>query len=185
MTDERETAPAGARAGRRPETLFLAKFLGLLVVFFAAVAPRPLNDALVEPFTAGVARAGGAVIALVGEDVRMTGTTIASSRFAVDIRNGCNGLETVFLFAAAVLAFPAPWKLRLAGLAAGTVLIQLFNLVRIASLYFIGLHFPRLFEESHVVVFQVLVVLFGVALFLVWAHRYALPPRPATRDARP
>lgn len=185
MPDERTKEQGEAPAKKRPESLFLVKFLGLLVLFFAAVAPKPLNDRIVEPFTAGVARAGGAVIGLLGEDVRMKGTTIASSRFAVDIRNGCNGLETVFIFAAAVLAFPAPWKLRLAGLAAGTVLIQLFNLVRIASLYFIGLHFPKLFEESHVVVFQVLVVLFGVALFLLWAQRYALPPRPAPGDPRP
>ena len=37
---------------------------------------------------------------------------------ASQIENGCNGLETLLLFASAVLAFPAPWKRRLAGLAA-------------------------------------------------------------------
>ena len=162
------------------EKAFLLKFLLLVVVFFLAVAPTPVNDAVVEPFTALVAKAGGMACRLFGEQTEMRGTAITSPRFAVNIRNGCNGLETIFIFAAAVLAFPAPWKRRLAGLAGGIVLIQLFNLVRIVSLFYIGIHFPKLFEDWHTVVWQVLVVLFGFLLFLLWAARFALPARPQT-----
>ncbi len=172
-----EEEAGGKKRGLRPQAAFLLKFLGLLAVFFAIVAPKPMNDRLVEPFTAGVARAGSAACRLFGEPARTQGTTMSSPRFAVNIRNGCNGLETVFIFAAAVLAFPAAWPIRLAGLAAGTLLIEVFNLVRIVALFFTGIHFPKLFEESHAVVWQVLVILFGVALFLIWADRFALPAR--------
>ena len=133
---------------------------------------------MVEPFTGLVAKAGGAACRLFGEKTVMSGTVISSPRFAVNIRNGCNGLETIFIFAAAVLAFPAPWPRRIAGLVGGVVLIQLFNLVRIVSLFYIGIHFPKLFEDWHTVVWQVLVILFGFVLFLFWASRLALAPRP-------
>lgn len=185
MPEIEQGAPTPPRRRIRPEALFLLKFLGLLAVFFLAVAPKPMNERLVEPFTGLVAKGGGVFLNLLGQDVRMVGTAIVSARFGVNIRNGCNGLETVFIFAAAVLAFPAPWKKRLAGLVAGTVLIQAFNLVRIASLFLIGVFFPKLFEESHIVVWQILVILFGVAIFLVWADRFALPPRSTSPEPRP
>jgi len=168
--------------GLRPETAFLVKFALFLVLFFAATAPKPMNDAFVEPFTAGVARVGGFVAGLFGERTSMVGTAIVSPRFAVNVRTGCNGLETIYIFFAGVLAFPATWSRRLLGLAGGFLAIQLLNVVRIVSLFYIGVYFPKHFEDSHVVIWQAIVILFGVALFLVWADRYARPARPAAED---
>ena len=179
MSDPTPDVPApAARRRLRRDVAFLLRFLGLLALLFLAVAPRAVNDALVEPFTGLVARAGGAATRLFGEPTTMQGTVIASPRFAVNIRNGCNGLETMLIFAAGVLAFPAPWRARLAGLLLGFLLIQLVNLVRIVSLFYIGLKWPSLFQDWHTVVWQAIVVLFGVALWILWADRIALPRRP-------
>ncbi len=150
---------------------FLARFGVLLVLSYFALAARPVNDALVVPFTAGIARVCGGILGALGEPVAVAGTRIQSPAFAVEIENGCNGLETVLLFGCAVLAFPAPWKRRLVGLAVGLVAIEAFNLVRVVTLFWIGAHRPSLFGPSHTVVWQTLVVLFGVLLFLGWAAR--------------
>ena len=104
-------------------------------------------------------------------------------RFAVNVRTGCNGLETIYIFFAGVLAFPASWGRKLLGLAGGFLAIQLLNTVRIVSLFYIGVHFPEHFEDSHIVVWQAIVILFGVALFLLWADRYARPNRPEAPEA--
>jgi exosortase H (IPTLxxWG-CTERM-specific) len=167
----------------RPEVAFLLKFALLLVVFFAATAPKPMNDAFVEPFTAGVAKVGGFAARLFGEKTTMIGTAIVSPRFAVNIRTGCNGLETIYIFAAGVLAFPASFRRKLWGLLLGALAIQLLNVVRIVSLFYIGVYFPEHFEDSHIVIWQAIVILFGVALFLLWADRYARPSRPAPEEA--
>lgn len=156
---------------RRRSLVFLARFAVLLVVFYFLVAWRPVNDAAIVPFTAGVARVSAAVLRAAGEDVSVSGTQIRSSRFAVDIENGCNGVETALLFGAAVLAFPASWRRKLLGLAAGFAAIQAINLVRVVSLFWIGAHRPALFTSSHGVLWQSIVVLCGVLLFLVWATR--------------
>lgn len=163
----------------RPEAAFLLKFALFLVLFFAATAPKPMNDAFVEPFTAGVAKVSGVAARLFGEETTMVGTAIVSPRFAVNVRTGCNGLETIYIFFAGVLAFPAPWPRKVLGLVAGFLAIQLLNVVRVVSLFYIGVYFPKHFEDSHIVVWQAIVILFGVSLFLLWADRYARPPRPA------
>jgi exosortase H (IPTLxxWG-CTERM-specific) len=176
MTDDQ------AAAARRRSLSFLRRFLGLLVVFYFAVASHPVNDALIVPFTAGIARAAGAVLNVLGENVTFAGTEIRSPRFAVNIENGCNGVETALLFGSAVLAFPAPWRRRLAGLGLGFLAIQVINLVRVVSLFWIGAHRPALFSASHTVLWQSVVVLCGVLLFLIWASR--AERRPAEAVAR-
>jgi len=165
MTDER------AGAARRRSLGFLGRFAGLLVVLYAAVASHPVNDAVIVPFTAGIARTAAIVLNVLGEDVSVVGTEIRSPRFAVNIENGCNGVETALLFGSAVLAFPASWRRRLAGLALGFASIQAINLVRVVSLFWIGTHRPALFSASHTVLWQSAVVLCGVLLFLLWASR--------------
>ena len=113
---------------------------------------------------------------------------IRSSSFGVNIENGCNGVETALLFGAAVLAFPASWPRRLVGLLVGFVAIQILNLFRVITLFWIGLHRPALFNSSHTVIWQSVVVLFGV-LMPVWAVVLGrLAPRriplPVTAAAR-
>lgn len=168
------------RAARLASLLFLARFLALLVGSYVFVAWQPVNDRAVVPFTAGIARVSGAVLKVLGEPVTVTGTTISGGGFGVNIENGCNGIETILLFVSAVTAFPSPWRARLLGAAAGLLAIQLANLVRVVSLYWIGRHHPALFQSSHTVIWQSLVVLLGVVLFFVWA---ALQPRPASAES--
>ncbi|MBL8112366.1 MAG: exosortase H [Acidobacteria bacterium] len=176
---QKSSSPSSGSSRR--EIAFLGKFLLFLTLFFVAVAPKPMDEAFVKPFTNLVAKAGGAVCSALGENTSMTGTIIRSPRFAVDIKNGCNGLETMFIFAAGVLAFPSPWKPKLLGLLVGMAAIQLVNLVRIVALFFTGVFFPELFEQSHTVVWQAIVVLAGVLFFLLWASRFARP-RPAAAE---
>ncbi len=160
---------------RRREVTFLVLFVLLLGGSFSLISYGWVNDHVVEPFTGLVAKASGAVLGVLGQDVQMYGTIIRSPRFAVNIRNGCNGVEAMLIFLAAVLAFPAPWRSRLTGLALGIVAIQLVNLVRVVALFLTGAYFPRFFDTSHTVVWQTVVILFSVLLWIVWARRFAAP----------
>jgi exosortase H (IPTLxxWG-CTERM-specific) len=114
--------------------------------------------------------------------VAVGGTAITSNAFTVNIENGCNGLETALLLAAAVLAFPASWRQRLAGFFLGFALIEGVNLIRVVSLFWIGAHRPRWFGSAHTLVWQSLVVLAGVGIFVLWASIVTQKrPRPAAR----
>ncbi len=161
----------------RRELTFLILFVVILGGSFTLISVNWVNDHVIEPFTGGVARASGIALNLIGQDVRMNGTIIQNARFGVNIRNGCNGVETMLIFLAAVLAFPAPWKARLAGLALGFLAIQAINLVRVVALFLTGAYFPKLFDTSHTVIWQTVVILFGVLLWIFWANRLVAPRR--------
>ncbi len=153
----------------RPARRFLLLFASFLVLFYLGIGLHPVNDRVVVPFTAAVARVSGSILNLLGERVGVAGTTLSSSAFSVNIENGCNGLETALLLAAAVLAFPASAKQRAAGFLGGFLAIEILNLVRVVSLFWLGAHHPAYFGSAHTLVWQSMVVLAGVGLFVLWS----------------
>ncbi len=154
---------------RRSPKRFLLLFGLFLVVFYLLLGIGPVNDHVVVPFTSIIARVSGSLLRLLGERVDVSGTVISSERFSVNIENGCNGLETALLLAAAVLAFPAGWGWRAAGFFGGFAVIEAINFVRVVTLFWIGAHHPAWFGSAHTVVWQTIVVLVGVGFFVGWA----------------
>ncbi|MCU0302997.1 MAG: exosortase H [Thermoanaerobaculales bacterium] len=162
---------------QRPESRFLIVFLSILGISFTVVALKPVNDAFVVPYTTLIAKAAGIILGWFGEDITMNGCVLRSPRFAVTIYNGCNGLITSLIFISGVLAFPAPWTAKLIGVAGGLLAIQVINMIRIISLFYIGIYLPELFNSSHIFIWQSLVILAGVTLWIIWAHLFTGPPK--------
>ncbi len=175
--DESSAPPQSFWRARRQEIMFLAVFILILGGGFTLLSVNWVNDNAIEPFTAGVAKASGIALNLIGQDIEMQGTIIRNKRFAVNIKNGCNGVETMIIFLGAVLAFPASWKARGIGLFLGLLAIQFVNLIRVVALFLTGSYYPKFFDSSHTVVWQTLVILFGVVLWIFWANRFATPKR--------
>jgi len=161
----------------RPESRFLILFLSILGVSFTIVALKPVNDAFVVPYTTLIAKVAGIILGLFGEDITINGCLLRSPRFAVTIYNGCNGLITSLIFISGVLAFPARLSAKVIGVIGGLVSIQIINMVRIISLFYIGIYFPKLFNSSHIFIWQSLVILAGVTLWIVWAHLFTAQPK--------
>ena len=162
-------------ASYRQEILFVSIFMAILAGGFTLISWQPVNDNVIVPFTGGVAKASGVALNVIGQGISMDGTKIRNERFAVNIKNGCNGVETMIIFLAAVIAFPAAWKAKLAGLAIGILAIQAVNLIRVVALFLTGAYFPSFFDSSHTVVWQTIVILSGVLLWIFWANRFAAP----------
>jgi len=166
---------------QRPQVLFLIKFFVILTAAYLLIAWNPVNDHVIVPFTAGIARMSGALLNLMGQHVTMNGTIITSPRFAVNINNGCNGVEAMLILLASIVAFPASLRARAAGLALGALAVQVLNAVRIITLYLLGAYYPRLFDAFHTAVWQIIIILAAIVFFLMWSSRVG-PSRLATRS---
>ncbi|MEM9291824.1 MAG: exosortase H [Acidobacteriota bacterium] len=160
----------------RQELTFLVVFAILLGGSFTVISLPSVNDQVIVPFTGLVAKASGVALTIIDSTIVRQGTIIRNEAFAVNIKNGCNGVETMLIFCAAVLAFPAPWKSRFVGLAFGLLAIQGVNLIRVVALFLTGQHFPDFFDTSHTVLWQTVVILAGVLLWIFWADRFAGSP---------
>jgi len=160
-----------AMAIQRRQILFLVRFAVLSIIFYIPITIPALSRVTVEPFTRGLTSASAAVLNMLGQQVLTAGTIIRGGGFGVDIKNGCNAVEAVAFLAAAVLAFEAPLKLRIVGAIAGSIILEVLNVIRIVTLYLLGRYHRNLFDMFHLAVWQS--VMFGAAvlIFLIWTSR--------------
>jgi exosortase H (IPTLxxWG-CTERM-specific) len=165
---------------QRRQVLFLVKFGALLLLFYVLVALSFVDTHVILPFTRGITSISGAILNMLGQHVVVTGTIISGS-FAVDIKNGCNGIEAIVFVCAAMLAFEAPIAKRLIGALLAAIILQTLNIIRIVSLYLIGLRWPKIFETAHLAIWQTLMFAAAVFLFMAWTSRVA--PRNAVASA--
>ena len=171
---DRPTAPAAAQPGWRawwrdcaPALRFLAVFGLLLGVFYVAIL-LPACDHAFYRYLCVNATVANALLRGLGQATTVAEVTIRSAQHAVSIRRGCNAIEPAWFFCAAVLAFPGHWKRKPAGLVVGVASLLALNLVRIVSLYFIGLHLPQFFPAAHLEVWPVVFILVALALWIAW-----------------
>ena len=126
----------------------------------------------VEPWTHALAQVATFLVTLVDPNVVAAGKVMRSTAngFAVSIEAGCNGVEATIVLLAAMLAFPAPWKHKLYGLAAGTLAVQGLNIVRVISLFYLGQWNRQWFDWAHLYVWQALIMLDVLIVWLVWVR---------------
>ena len=93
--------------------------------------------------------------------------------FSMEVRDGCNGVNVVILLWAAIVAYPSKVKWTLAGMGAGLAAIQVLNLFRLISLFYLGQYSPSIFEFAHLYLWEMLIIIDAMAVFALWTRRAA------------
>ena len=163
---------------------FFFGFLILQAVLFGAELTPWAQALFVTPWTNALAAISADIVKLFDAQVLADGKVLQSLRngFAVSIEAGCNGVEATIVLIAAMLAFPATWPRKLAGVAIGIVAVQGLNVVRVISLFYLGQWSQEAFEFAHRYVWQALIMLDVLIIWLLWVRtlpRAAPSPVPA------
>ncbi len=156
---------------RNPAVRFALTFLVFLGVFSLLFQVSFIQQNVVVPLTTVSANISNVVLKLIGMRTEVNGTVISGEEgFSVNILNGCNGAYVTAILISAVLAFPSTFREKLYGLAMGIPGVQAVNLVRIVSLYYIGVRQLELFEKFHYYVWQTGVIILSMAIWILWAE---------------
>ena len=164
---------------------FFILFSVLLIALFTLEILQPAEKYVILPFTSFIADVSVGIVTLFDDNVLAVGNVIRdkTNGFGVRIERGCNGLEAVIILFAAIFAFPAPLKHKLIGFVIGFFAIQLLNLVRIISLFYLGQWNYTAFEWFHLYLWQALIILDALVVWLIWLRRLPRargggPPEP-------
>lgn len=154
---------------------FLFTFLVLLLVLFALELTHPVQNIVIVPWTSLLASLSAWTVGLFDPNVIASGKVLqhAGSGLGVSIEAGCNGIEAAIILIAAVLAYPASWSLRTAGIVLGFVAIQLVNVGRVISLFYLADWNQAVFEFAHLYLWQIFIMVDVLIVWLVWIRQVA------------
>lgn len=146
--------------------LLLAAFNAFFVIWFN-------KSAMFNSYLSLNASICGLILRVFGDNPVVSGTSISSARFSLDVKAGCDAIQASAFFIFGVLASPVGRSLlsRAPALLIGTMLLLVMNLVRIVSLYYTGIYYPSAFDAMHVEVWQALFIIMPLFLWVNWARR--------------
>ena len=154
---------------------FFLIFLVIQGVLFGVELLGPVQSVVIMPWTGLLATFSANLVQFFDANVTAYANVIQSTRngFGVAIQPGCNGVEACIILIAAILAFPAPWRPKLAGLAIGILAVQAVNVLRIVSLFYLGQWNMQWFEFAHLYLWQALIMLDVLVVWLLWVRYLA------------
>jgi exosortase/archaeosortase family protein len=135
------------------------------------------NELAMNGIQRSLALISSGILNLFGQNTIVIGTTVQSSLFGISVVTACTGIFITGLFLIAVVALPTRWMAKLIGAGIGIGGIFLVNIARLVSLYFIGVYWPGFLDQAHQLIWQSLLIVIAVALWLLWAGRWAYVPR--------
>lgn len=154
---------------------FAAIFLVVMMVLFRIDMLDSVQRTAITPWTNLLASMSAYLMTMFDSDVLSFGRVIQSKStgFGVSIEAGCNGVEAAIVLIAGILAFPAPWRMKIVGILIGIAAVQVANLLRVISLYYLGKWNMQVFEFAHLYLWQALIMLDVLIVWLLWMRSVA------------
>lgn len=159
----------GPIARNREGIRFCLLFSLYAVLVFAVLYAS--QRVLVDPLNRHLAWLSRAFLALMGAPATSSGAIVAVPGFAVEIKNNCNAIYEIGLYAAAVWAYPATFRERIVGTLAGAAVLYVVNVVRILALIALGVWAREWFDVAHLYAWQLVFLAVVAACWLGWVLR--------------
>ena len=149
---------------------FFLYFSTVQLCLFSLEKLNSTRELVIIPFTEKLAQISTWLIQIFDDQVISNGIILQhlENGFSVSIESGCNGVEALMILASAMLVFPAPWFFKLQGIIIGFIAVELLNIVRIISLFYLGQWSLVAFEWAHLYIWEALIMLDVLIIFLCW-----------------
>jgi exosortase/archaeosortase family protein len=153
----------------------------LTVAFNAAYYLWLVPSGFFEGYLGLNAELSAVVLNVFGDDTWANGTLLSSSRFSLDVANGCDAIQVAAFYLFLVLASPVSvaWWRKILASVVGILVLVMMNLVRLVSLYYTGVYARSAFETMHLDVWQPVFIFLSLFLWVFWVWRVKRAPAVA------
>jgi exosortase family protein XrtF len=163
----------------KPTLLFLGKFIGIYLagnllygIYITAYHPRP------DPVTHVVSEQTAVALTVCGWEVtsidnkrKPTTQLIYNNKAILAVYEGCNGINTIIIFVAFIIAFGPLTRTTAWFLPMGIAIIHITNLFRIGLLFFVAEFMPQFMYFTHKYLFTAILYIVIFLLWIVWVKK--------------
>lgn len=155
-------------------------FVSILISIVVYVWLR--NSSTIEPFLGFNAQLATDIWNLFDNSAIITNTAISSSDFNFEVTAECTSIGPTAILLSAIIAWPSTIKEKIKGIIVGAVALFIINLIRMLTLFHIGSHFPNQLDLFHYYVWQGIIVLLALGLWVFWMDKMVQSPLPGISD---
>ncbi|MBX7153960.1 MAG: archaeosortase/exosortase family protein [Candidatus Kapaibacterium sp.] len=148
--------------------IFVTTVICLMIVWYVISSGTLYTTVILPQYLILLAKIVTPILNIFGYQAISSGSSVLSRDFSIDIAAGCDAVEPMLLFSIVMLAYPAKWQEKLIGIFAGVLILFTINIVRLVSLFWIGVHYKDSFEVIHMEVWQPLFIFCTLAVFGTW-----------------
>lgn len=145
-----------------------ALYVALVVGLSNLLLVEAIDRDLLGHVRSGIAALAAGLLSVFRGDVRAVAQTVFVGTGAVEIVNGCTGVDVAIFLASAMLVYPAAWAAKLRGVALAFAVMLGTNFLRVVTLCVLNASAPRAFELVHVYVWPAVISLVCLATLLGW-----------------
>ena len=117
--------------------------------------------------------------------VHANGSRLVASGGGLNVLQGCEGLDLLCLWIAAVSAGPFTWRARLLALTLGSAVVVALNQIRLVSLYQLYRQHRAWFDDAHGLWWPLALVVLVWALYSLWQRASGTPWVTTAQAATP
>jgi exosortase/archaeosortase family protein len=160
-----------------PFFLFLVLMIAQMAFFYFIYYIPYLQVKLFSHVVHFYANISSSILNMLGFHTTVLADGVYSGGFSMSIKKGCDALEPMALLSSGIIAFPSNTKLKFAGLITGLSFLFILNIIRIVSLYLVGVYRPALFQIAHIEIWQVIFILFSICFWFIWIRKVSREPK--------
>ncbi len=150
-------------------------YLAWFFIYESWLRPLGIPD---RQLTRSTTEAGAWVMGLIGYELSWfhkphMSLLYLDSTMLLGVAHECNALVLFALFSGFIICFSGKWILKVGYILAGIAAIWLVNILRVAGLTLIQIHFPGALDFNHKYTFTLLVYSFIFGLWMLWVKRFS------------
>lgn len=151
---------------------FLVIYVSVMGLFLILIGYEPIKQVLDlnGVFTRMIVRLSAWLLQPFQIEERITDTSITIRGIQMEVLFGCNGLEAFLIYSVGIIAFPSNIRQKSIGILGGFFVLQVINVLRIASLGLVGAYRPDMFAVFHIYIAQGMMIAVALVLFMIWLH---------------
>lgn len=153
---------------KKPVIGYAFRFLCVIVGLYA-ISITKMYDTVVNQATFIIAKVAHELIHLLGGGSTLSGATLESGGSAVlTVVPLCTAFDYVWFLIATITAFPARPARKVLGAVVGIAALLILNVLRVSSLFWVGIRFPQHFAIVHEQVWALLLNCSTISLVVAW-----------------
>lgn len=189
-----QSNPPKRRGGREPRAVggratvlrAIAVFILLMGAYYVVEYAFLLDGKLLKSYLALIASATAKILNLFGHEVVAQERWVmarqgASRPFSVEIVHGCDALEPTVAYLSALLASPVLFRRKIPGILIGVPVLLVVNMVRIVSLFLVGVYYRKALDVMHYDLWQAAFIVLAIVSWAIWVQ-WATREKAVQRD---